>query len=93
MAILTTGANVPQLVQVVTFDPANVPANSVSAQTVTVTGVTQAMQIRCDALSLEAGLFIIGSIPTATNTVTIAFFNPTNADINPASQQFRFLGF
>lgn len=93
MAILTTGANVPQLVQVVTLDPSSINANSVSTETFTVTGVNLQCTYKVDALSLEAGLFIIGAVPTAANTLAISIWNTTNASVNPASQQFRILGF
>ncbi len=93
MAFICTGADVPQFVTLTTQDAANVPANSVSQQTFTVTGVRLDTSYHVDALSLEAGLFIIQARPTANNTLEISFFNPTNADINPASQQYRVIGF
>ncbi len=89
---LRVGAAVPQFVQQVVLNPANVTANSVSTETFTITGVTQDTQYKVDALSLEAGLFIIGAIPTAANTLSLSIWNTTNADINPASQTFRIIG-
>lgn len=90
---LRVGANVPQFVQQVTLNPSNITANSISTETFTVTGVVQDTSYKVDALSLEAGLFILGAVPTAANTLAISIWNTTNADINPASQTFRIIGF
>ncbi len=90
---LSVGANTPQFVTTVTLDPANVPASSVSTQSFTVTGVRTDVMYKVDALSLEAGLFIVSATPTANNTLLIGFFNPSVADINPSSQVFRIIGF
>lgn len=89
---LRVGASIPQFVQQVVLDPANCPANSVSQQTFTVTGINLDTSYKVDALALEAGLFLIQSRPTATNTLEISFLNASNADINPASQTFRVIG-
>lgn len=90
---LTVGSSVPQFVQEVTLNPANVPSSSTSVETFTITGIRLNTMYHCDALSLEAGLAIIGCRPTATNTLELTFFNPTVAAINPASQTFRIIGF
>lgn len=90
---LRVGASLPQFLQQVTLDPSSIGANTISSETFTVTGVVTDTMYRCDALSLEAGLFIISCIPSATNTLTISIWNSTNSTVNPASQTFRIIGF
>ncbi len=90
---LFVGSGSYQFAQTVTLNPANVAANSVATETFTITGIRTDTMYYVDALSLDAGLFIIGCIPTAANTLQINFFNPTGSDINPASQSFRIVGF
>ncbi len=93
MAQLTNGANEPQFSQVVLLSPSLVSANSVSKETVTVTGVRTDVLYVGDAPTLDAGLFFLGFRPTAANTLEVTLFNPTNADITPtASQPFRIIG-
>ena len=76
-----------------TINAANVPASSVSTQAFTIEGIVPETMYHVVAPALEAGLFIIGATATAVDTLTIAFFNPSVADINPASQQFNIIGF
>lgn len=90
---LTVGSSVPQFVQEVTLNPGNVPASSTSVETFTITGIRLNTMYHVDALSMEAGISVLGARPTATNTLEITFFNPTVAAINPASQTFRIIGF
>ena len=87
------GSGSYQFAQTVTLNPASVTANSVATETFTITGIRTDVMYRVDALSLDAGLFILGCFPTAANTLQINFFNPTGSDINPASQSFRIIGF
>lgn len=89
---LTVGSGSYQFAQTVTLNPANVAANSVATEAFTITGIRTDTMYHVDALSLEAGLFVLQAIPTATNQLTFVFFNPTNADINAASQVFRIVG-
>ncbi len=77
----------------VSLNPSSINANSVSVETFTVTGVNLDTMYHCDALSLDAGLFIVGCRPTAANTLELAIWNSTNASVNPAAQDFRIIGF
>lgn len=90
---LVTGANVPQFVQEVSLNAASVAANSVATEAFTITGIRTNTMYRVDCLSLDAGLFVIGSYPTANNELTLVFFNPSNAAINPGALTYRILGF
>lgn len=89
---LRAGSGDYQFAQEVTLDPSSINANSVSVETYTVTGVNLDTKYEVDALSLEAGLFVIESHPTAANTLAISIWNTTNAAVNPAAQKFRVLG-
>ncbi len=93
MSVFLAGSGSYTFVASPTLNPANVTANSISTETFTVTGVVPEFQYRTDCPTLEAGLFIVGSICTAKNVLTLSIWNTTNADINPASQVFRVLGF
>lgn len=90
---LRVGSGSYQFAQQVTLDPSSINANSVSVETFTVTGVNLDTQYKVDALSLDAGLFILGARPTAANTLEISIWNSTNGSVNPASQTFRIVGF
>ena len=90
---LTVGSSVPQFVQEVSLNPANVAANSVVTEAFTITGIRLNQAYHVDALSLTAGLFVLGAYPSANNELTIIFFNPTVSDINQAATTFRIIGF
>lgn len=68
----------------VSFDPANIAANTVSRQTVTVTGVRTTDIINVNPPSLTSGLELIGWRITASDTVQLTFWNSTGAGINQA---------
>ncbi len=90
--LLRTGSGSYQQVLTPTLDPASINANSVSVETFTVTGVNVDTQYVVDAPNLEGGLFIVGSICTTANVLTLSIWNSTNGAVNPASQVFRVIG-
>ena len=69
----------------VTFNPASVGANTVSRQTVSVPGLTTNDIILVNPPALTAGLELIGFRVSATDTVTLTFWNSTAGAIDEAS--------
>lgn len=68
----------------VTFDAANVTANTVSNQDVTLTGVETGdvvLGLQTSA-ALSAGLALTGARVKAANTVTVTIVNPTAGAVN-----------
>jgi len=92
MASFRGGSGDYQFLSNVTLNPANVTASSISSETFTITGINTDTMYVVDAPSLEAGLFLLGAVPTAVNTLRLDILNTTLADINPASQVFRIIG-
>lgn len=69
----------------VTFNPASIAANTVSRQTVTVTGLTTADIITVNPPALTSGLELIGFRVSAADTVTLTFWNSTASPIDEGS--------
>lgn len=66
----------------VSFNPASVPANSISKQAVTVTGLTINDIITVNPPALTTGLALIEARVSAANTATFTYFNSTGAPID-----------
>ncbi len=77
----------------VAINPSSINASSVSVETFTINGINTDTSYNVDMPSLDAGVFIVGCRPTATNTLEISFWNSTLGAINPASQDARIIGF
>lgn len=75
-----------------TIDIANVPTTGVVTTTVAITGAKVGDEVRCipNLTFLNSGLAIIKAWASADDEVKFTTFNPTNADINPASGVFKF---
>ena len=69
----------------VTFNPANVAANTASRQTVTVTGVKTTDILNVNPPTMTAGLNLVGWRVSATDTVELVFLNSTGSGIDEAS--------
>ena len=94
MAQFRVGSGSYQFASNVTIDLSSINANSVSVETVAVTGVNTDTSYNVDCPTLDAGLFILGAICTTPNVLTISVWNSTNGAVNPASTQvFRIIGF
>lgn len=69
----------------VTFNPASVAAASVSAQTVTVTGLTTNDIIVVNPPALPTGLALASAYASAANQATFVYVNPTAGAIDAGS--------
>lgn len=71
----------------VTIDPASVAANTVAAQTFTLTGavVGDTLILNCPTAGLTAGLLVSNFFVSAADTVSVTFNNTTGAPIDQAS--------
>ena len=69
----------------VSFNPTSIAANTVSRQTVTVTGLTTADIITVNPPALTSGLELIGYRVSAADTVTLTFWNSTGGAIDEAA--------
>lgn len=87
MAIFSTGAGVPQVIFDGNLDFANVAADTVADQTVTVNGINPDMPVKLIMPSLTADLVFCNEHASALNTLKVRFYNPTIAGINPAIQR------
>lgn len=76
-----------------TVDPTSINANTVSTQTFTLTGaaVGDNLTINIPAAGLTAGLLVMQATVSATNTVSITFYNTTASPINEASTSWSYL--
>lgn len=96
MAIVTNGGAVPQVLVQVTANPGqieNITSGAVLDVSLTVAGATPEMMFYVDAPSLEDGLGIVRAWCATAGTVKIRIANFTAAPVNPASQNFRVVGF
>ena len=66
----------------VSFNPASVPANSISKQAVTVTGLTTNDIITVNPPALTTGLALIEARVSAADTATFTYLNSTGAAID-----------
>jgi hypothetical protein len=72
-----------------TIDPASVAANTTAEQTFTVTGLTTSHRIiQVIKPTLTAGLGIVNSRVSATDTIAISFSNNTGVGIDAASESY-----
>jgi len=69
----------------VSFNPASIAANTVSRQTVTVTGITTNDIITVNPPALTSGLELLGYRVSAADTVTLTFWNSTGGAIDEAA--------
>lgn len=71
----------------VTINPASVAANTVASQTFTLTGAAtgDSLTLNPPAAGLTAGLLVLQSFVSATDTITVVFFNTTGSPIDQAS--------
>lgn len=92
MSYTTVGANVPQFIGDITLDPSSIPAFKYQTETFAVAGLTTDMVVNVKAPSLEAGLLLVGAQCLTVAVLTLTFYNPTSAAINPASQAFKIIG-
>lgn len=77
--------------RVVTWDATAVPAGATQVESFTVSGLRAGWPVVVNKLVRDTGLYIIETQCPSANTVEVTFFNPTGAEINPASQSFRVL--
>lgn len=74
----------------VTLSPAIVAANTTAEQTFTVTGLTTTSAVFVNKPTAQAGLGIVGTRVSATDTLAITFSNNTGSGITPtASQSYK----
>lgn len=75
--------------QVVTLDAASVPANSLQAETFTVSGLrVDGGPVVVNKPTNESGLALVGYRCSADDTLELTFLNNTGLAINPASQDY-----
>lgn len=94
MSTYRAGSGSYQQVLSATVDPSNVPSLGVTVETFNPSAfaaITADSHCVCTMPALETGLVLIKGQITATGTVTLTIWNPTNADINPASQTLQLL--
>jgi hypothetical protein len=75
----------------VVFDPASVPANSESVQTIAVAGVTTQDILVVNKPTNTAGLDLVHAWVEAADTVSVKFRNHTGSPINPGTETYRVL--
>lgn len=71
-----------------TLNPAAVAANTTSAQTFTVTGLSTQDVVVVNKPSHTAGLGIVGARVSAANTLEITFMNTTAGSIDPPAELY-----
>jgi hypothetical protein len=92
-----TGLDDPQINRmfkgVVSINPASIAANSVSAQTFTISGVEvgDSLTLNPPAAGLTAGLLVNQSYVSAANQITVVFFNATGSAIDAASANWNYI--
>lgn len=74
-----------------TLDPTSVAANAVVRQTFTVSGLTTQDAVIVNPPALPAGLELLSSRVTTTNTLQIVFWNTTGAPIDTGAQTYLIL--
>lgn len=76
-----------------TVDPASINANTVSTQTFTLTGavVSDNLAVNVPSAGLTAGLLVMQVTVSATDTVSITFYNTTASPINEGSASWSYL--
>lgn len=72
-----------------TIDPASVSASSESVQTFTVSGLSVRDQVSVDKPSDTAGLLLAQAWVSATDTLSLKFYNHTGSPIDPPSETYR----
>jgi len=81
-------SNPPQVfIYSVTIDPASVAANSISAQTFTVTGLKTTDDVY--VVPGVATIGVAGARVSAANTLQVIFINPTASPIDPAASTWK----
>ena len=75
----------------VSFNPASVPANSISKQSVTVTGLTTNDIITVNPPALTTGLALIEARVSAANTAIFTYFNSTGGAIDEGAGTYLIL--
>ena len=73
------------------IDPASVAANTVAAQTFTVTGLATTDKVLVNPGVATIG--VAGAYVSAANTLSVIFVNPTAAAIDPASSTWTIIAF
>ena len=73
----------------VSFDPASVPANSESVQTIAIAGVGYTDIIIINKPTNTAGLDLVHSWASAANQVSVKFRNTTGSPIDPGTETYR----
>jgi len=77
-----------------TTNPANITAGTVLAHTFTAPGAkTDNSLVIGNFPSLEANVSVVGWRVSAANTIEVRLYNPTGVDINPGSQEVRWMIF
>lgn len=71
-----------------TLTPVSVAANTTAEQTFTVTGLTTNDMVFVNKPSSQAGLGIVGTRVTATNTIGITYINATAGAITPTAEDY-----
>lgn len=77
----------------VTFDPANILANTTSDQDIACPMVLPGYAYSVTAAALETGVIIASAKCTTAGTLSVRFANVTTGAINPASQEFEIRSF
>ena len=87
MATVST-ANHHILKRVVSLDVPSIGANTVSAETFTVSGLRTDTIVLVKKQTSNSGLVLLDSRISAADTLELTFWNTTGAPINPAAQNF-----
>lgn len=74
-----------------TFDPASVPANSESVQTIAIEGVTTEDILVVNKPTNTAGLDLVHAWVEAAGVASVKFRNTTGSPINPGAETYRIL--
>lgn len=81
-------ANHHIVIRTVSLDVPSIAANTVSAETFTVTGLKTEHFVLVKKQTSDTGLVLLDSRVSATDTLELIFWNTTGAPINPAAQDF-----
>lgn len=76
----------------IVFNPASVPANSTTAQQITVPGAVPGMFIVFSCATMDGDLAPVSAWVDDIDTVAVRFVNPTAAPIDEGAHTFYFMG-
>ena len=81
-------ANHHIIIRTESLDVPSIAANTVSAETFTVTGLKTENFVLVKKQTSNSGLVLLDSRVSATDTLELIFWNTTGSAINPSAQDF-----